>query len=50
MSKEEQIKQLEEEAQSNLTLYTNGQDNYAYERYKRIMNHVRLLKQSLHTR
>ena len=50
MSLKEEINKLEEEAQSQLTLYTQGQDDYAYTRYRQIMEYVRKLKQSLYTR
>lgn len=41
--KQKQINKLLEEAQSNLTLYVNGQDDYAIHRYNQIMEYVRTL-------
>ena len=42
---ETKINQLLEDAQSNLTLYLNGDDDYAIERYNRIMEEVKKLRQ-----
>ena len=50
MTLHEQIKKLEEEAYANLTLYTQGNDDYAYTRYRQIMEYVRTLKQTLNTK
>lgn len=38
------IKELEEEAQAHLTLYTNGQDDNALIRYNHIMSAIRTLR------
>tara|TARA_R110000772_G_scaffold2435_4_gene8683 strand:+ start:983 stop:1141 length:159 start_codon:yes stop_codon:yes gene_type:complete len=40
------INQLLEEAQANLTLYQNGQDDRAIERYVSIMESVEFLRES----
>tara|TARA_R110002167_G_scaffold117492_5_gene293512 strand:- start:1784 stop:1957 length:174 start_codon:yes stop_codon:yes gene_type:complete len=42
-----EINLLLEEAQSQLTLYNTGQDDYAYKRYEIIMNQVRELRKGL---
>jgi len=39
------IRTLEEEANAQLTLYTNGNDNYAHTRYMYLMESVRKLRQ-----
>lgn len=39
------IRTLEEEASAQLTLYTNGDDNYAHRRYMYLMESVRKLRQ-----
>jgi general stress protein 26 len=39
------IRTLEEEANAQLTLYTNGNDNYAHTRYMYLMDSVRKLRQ-----
>ena len=46
----EQINRLEEEAQANLTLYHNGQDDYGITRYNQIMEYVRTLRISLNSK
>jgi hypothetical protein len=38
------INQLLEEAQANLTLYQNAQDDYAIQRYNMIMEEVKRLR------
>ena len=43
-SKKEIIDDLLLEAQTNLRLYTSGQDEYAINRYNQIMEMVRTLK------
>jgi len=43
----QQINDLREEAQANLTLYVNGQDDYAINRYNQIMSAVRKLESQL---
>ena len=40
------IRELLEEAQAHLTLYTNGQDDNALIRYNQIMSHVRTLREN----
>lgn len=44
------IQIYEEEAQANLTLYTNGKDDNALQRYNHLMNHVRKLRETLRTK
>lgn len=44
MANRTKLNQLIEEAQANLTLYLNGQDDYAIERYNTIMNEVKRLR------
>ena len=44
MDNRNKINQLLEDAQSNLTLYLNGQDDYAIERYNVIMDEVKELR------
>jgi len=44
MNYEKQLEYLLEEAQSNLTLYQNGQDDFALERYETIMEHVKSIR------
>lgn len=44
MKNDNKINQLLEDAQTNLTLYTNGQDDYAIERYRIIMDEVKRLR------
>ncbi len=39
------INLYEEEAQANLNLYISGKDDNAYERYKRLTDYVRTLRQ-----
>jgi len=47
MKKDKQyfINLYEEEAQANLNLYVSGKDDRAYERYKRLIDYVRTLRQ-----
>jgi len=40
MNRQEKIKELEQEAQANLTLFRKGQDTYAITRYQRIMEQI----------
>jgi len=44
MNIKERINALEEEAQANLTLLKNGQDDYAITRYQIIMKQVNNLR------
>ena len=46
MNKLKEIQELREEAQANLTLYVNGQDDYALQRYNQLMSYVRKLESS----
>ena len=43
-SRRKQINLLEEEAQANLTLFRNGQDDYAITRYNTIMKQLNNLR------
>lgn len=47
MSVNDEIKELEIEAQAQLTLYRNGQDDYAIKRYNSIMFQIRELRKGL---
>lgn len=42
--KRDYINKLYEEAEANLTLYTNGQDDYAIQRYHQIIEYIRSLE------
>lgn len=42
--KQKYINSLYEEAEANLTLYTNGQDDYAIQRYNQIIEYIRSLE------
>lgn len=42
--KQKYINSLYEEAEANLTLYTNGQDDYAINRYHQIIEYIRALE------
>jgi len=46
MNYKERIKQLEEEASANLTLFRKGQDGYAITRYQRIMEQINNLRKN----
>ncbi len=46
MNIKERINHLEEEAQSNLTLFRKGQDSYAITRYQRIMEQLNNLRKN----
>lgn len=43
----EQINDLRLEAEANLTLYVNGQDDYAINRYHQIMDAILVLESQL---
>lgn len=47
MNIQDEINLLLEEAQANLTLYINGQDDYALQRYNQYMERVNLLYSQL---
>ena len=44
MNRQEKIKELEKEAQANLTLFRKGQDSYAITRYQLIMKQITNLR------
>lgn len=44
MKREEQIKKLEEEQRAQLTLAQNGQDDYAWNRYRQLTELLRTLR------
>ena len=46
MNYKDKIKQLEEEAQANITLFRKGQDVYAITRYQRIMEQINNLRKN----
>tara|TARA_Y100000385_G_scaffold206701_1_gene214283 strand:- start:226 stop:384 length:159 start_codon:yes stop_codon:yes gene_type:complete len=44
MNRKDKIKELEQEASANLTLFRKGQDTYAITRYQRIMEQITNLR------
>ena len=48
MKYKKEIQLLEEEAQANLTLFRNGQDDYAITRYNTIMKQLNNLRYGNH--